>query len=87
MSKNKTIGAPSKQGSALTLADRYAGGWFRPAEVWTLSGRGRSQFYRDVQAGLIKIHKLGPRQAGCFGPDVKRYVEIPFTSPVSEDAA
>lgn len=83
MSKQIITGTPAQEASALTLADRYAGGWFRPAEVWILSGRGRSQFYRDAKAGLIKIHKLGPRQAGCFGPEVKRYVEMPFTPPVN----
>ncbi len=72
--------------SAVSLADRFEAGWFRPAEVWTLSGRGRSQFYRDAKAGLIRIHKIGARQAGCWGPDVRRYIESPFMEPIKHAA-
>ncbi len=76
----------SNQPGAISLADRLESGWFRPAEVWTLSGRGRSQFYRDAKAGIITIHKLGSRQAGCWGPDVRRYLESPFTNPINKAA-
>lgn len=85
MRRPKTI-APSNEPAAISLVDRLEAGWFRPAEVWTLSGRGRSAFYRDAKAGLIKIHKIGARQAGVWGPDVRRYLENPFTKPINRAA-
>lgn len=85
MRRPKTI-APSNEPAAISLVDRLEAGWFRPAEVWTLSGRGRSAFYRDAKAGLIKIHKIGTRQAGCWGPDVRRYIEAPLTESIKDAA-
>jgi hypothetical protein len=70
----------ARTNGAVSLSDRLAHGFLRPREVWELAGRGRSQFYRDVQAGKVTLHKIGPRAAGVRGPDAVAYINAPLAA-------
>ena len=71
--ETQMLDARRNKGESVTIQDRLDNGNLTVDEICALRNCSRTQFYRDLKAGLVAIEKIG-RKSIVREPVAKRYI-------------